>query len=99
MFREYAAWNCRTQSDTGMIDSDFGAIFGLISAQPMMYSRYRNARKKPGNIADAEETDVVEQQLAASTHVDDEARREVLESMEAIDEAARQRGRGTGSAT
>jgi TRAP-type mannitol/chloroaromatic compound transport system, small permease component len=53
----------------------------------------------PPRLADAEETDVVEQQLAASTHVDDEARREVLESMEAIDEAARQRGRGTGSAT
>jgi TRAP-type mannitol/chloroaromatic compound transport system permease small subunit len=50
----------------------------------------------PPRLADAEETDVVEQQLAASTHVDEEARREVMETMEAIDEAAHKRGRGAG---
>lgn len=48
----------------------------------------------PQRLADAEETDIVEQQLAASTHVDEEARREVLESMDAIDEAAHARARG-----
>lgn len=48
----------------------------------------------PARLADAEETDVVEQQLAASTHVDEEARREVMHSMEAIDDAAHKRGRG-----
>lgn len=47
----------------------------------------------PARLADAEETDVVEQQLAASTHVDEEARREVMHSMEAIDDAAHKRGR------
>jgi hypothetical protein len=50
----------------------------------------------PARLADAEETDVVEQQLAASTYVDEEARREVIETMEAIDEAAHKRGRGAG---
>lgn len=48
----------------------------------------------PERLADAEETDVVEQQLAASTHVDEEARLEVMHSMEAIDDAAHKRGRG-----
>jgi TRAP-type mannitol/chloroaromatic compound transport system permease small subunit len=44
-------------------------------------------------LKDAEEMDVVEQQLASSTHVDDEARRDAIERANAIDEAARQRGR------
>ena len=45
-------------------------------------------------LKDAEEMDVVEQQLAASTHVDEQARREAIENARAIDEAARQRGAG-----
>jgi TRAP-type mannitol/chloroaromatic compound transport system permease small subunit len=40
---------------------------------------------------DAEEIDVVEQQLAGSTYVDEEARRQTIERAKSIDEAARQR--------
>lgn len=42
-------------------------------------------------LKDAEEIDVVEQQLASSTHVDEEARREAIAKAKQIDEAARQR--------
>jgi len=44
-------------------------------------------------LKDAEEMDVVEQQLASSTYVDEEARRDVIERAKEVDEAARQRGR------
>ena len=40
---------------------------------------------------DAEEIDVVEQQLAGSTYVDEEARRDAIAKAKSIDEAARQR--------
>jgi len=42
-------------------------------------------------LEDAEEIDVVEQQLAGSTYVDDDARREAIARAKSIDEAARQR--------
>jgi len=45
----------------------------------------------PERIKDAEEIDVVEQQLAASTYVDEDARRQAIESAKHIDEAAHQR--------
>ncbi|HUR90323.1 MAG TPA: TRAP transporter small permease subunit [Ramlibacter sp.] len=45
----------------------------------------------PERIKDAEEIDVVEQQLASSTYVDEDARREVIAKAKSIDEAARQR--------
>jgi len=45
----------------------------------------------PERIKDAEEIDVVEQQLAASTYVDDEARRQAIASAKTIDEVAHQR--------
>ena len=45
-------------------------------------------------LKDAEEMDVVEQQLAQSEYVDEEAKREVIENAASIDEAARQRGMG-----
>jgi len=48
----------------------------------------------PARLKDAEETDVVEQQLASSTHVDEDAKREVIANIEAIDEAAHQRTKG-----
>jgi TRAP-type mannitol/chloroaromatic compound transport system permease small subunit len=48
----------------------------------------------PERLKDAEEIDVVEQQLAGSTHVDDESRRRAIENVHEIDEAARQRGMG-----
>ena len=43
-------------------------------------------------LQDAQEMDVVEQQLAKSEYVDDAARREVIEKAKDIDEAAHQRG-------
>ena len=43
-------------------------------------------------LQDAQEMDVVEQQLAKSEHVDDEARRDVIERAKDIDEIAHQRG-------
>jgi TRAP-type mannitol/chloroaromatic compound transport system permease small subunit len=52
------------------------------------------AGRWPARLKDAEETDVVEEQLALSTHVDEEAKREVIAGIEAIDEAAHQRLRG-----
>lgn len=42
-------------------------------------------------LADAQEIDVVEQQLASSTYVDEDARREAIARAKNIDEAARQR--------
>ena len=48
----------------------------------------------PDRLKDVEEIDVVEQQLAGSTHVDDASRKQAIESMHAIDDAARQRGLG-----
>ena len=51
----------------------------------------------PARLADAEEMDVVAEQLAGSTYVDDAARREAIENAKAIDEAARQRGAGAGT--
>ncbi|HEX6703162.1 MAG TPA: TRAP transporter small permease subunit [Albitalea sp.] len=46
----------------------------------------------PPRLKDAEEMDVVAEQLASSTYVDDDARREAIEKAKQIDEAARQRG-------
>jgi TRAP-type mannitol/chloroaromatic compound transport system permease small subunit len=48
----------------------------------------------PERLKDAEEIDVVEQQLAGSTHVDVESRQRAIESVHEIDDAARQRGLG-----
>ncbi|MCA0242561.1 MAG: TRAP transporter small permease subunit [Proteobacteria bacterium] len=45
-------------------------------------------------LKDAEEIDVVEQQLASSEHVDDEARRQAIERAKSIDDDARQRSAG-----
>ena len=48
-------------------------------------------------LKDAQEIDVVEQQLAASEHVDDDARRDAIARAKAIDEKAHQRlGGGSG---
>ena len=48
-------------------------------------------------LKDAEEMDVVEEQLAGSIYVDDEARRDAIERAKEIDESARQRGAGAGT--
>jgi TRAP-type mannitol/chloroaromatic compound transport system permease small subunit len=48
----------------------------------------------PSRLKDAEEIDVIEQQLGKSTLVDDEARRQAISQAHAIDETARQRGLG-----
>lgn len=50
--------------------------------------------KWPERLKDAEEIDVVEQQLATSQYVDEESRRRAIEHAHDIDEAARQRGMG-----
>ena len=48
----------------------------------------------PERLKDVEEIDVVEQQLAGSTHVDEESRRQAIDNVHSIDEAAHQRGLG-----
>jgi len=48
----------------------------------------------PERLKDAEEIDVVEQQLAASQYVDQESRERAIQSVHEIDDAARQRGMG-----
>jgi TRAP-type mannitol/chloroaromatic compound transport system permease small subunit len=45
----------------------------------------------PERLKDAAEIDVVEEQLAGSTYVDEASRKEAIEKVHAIDEAARQR--------
>ena len=45
----------------------------------------------PERMKDAEEIDVVEEQLAGSTYVDEESRKRAIESVHQIDEAAHQR--------
>ena len=49
----------------------------------------------PARLKDAEEIDVIEQQLGKSTLVDAEARDQAIAQAHQIDEAARQRGSGT----
>lgn len=48
----------------------------------------------PSRLKDATEIDVVEEQLAHSQHVDEDARRAAIERVHDIEEAARQRGTG-----
>ena len=48
----------------------------------------------PARLKDVTETDVIEEQLAHSEHVDEEARRLAIEGAQRIDEMARQRGMG-----
>ncbi|MEJ0001309.1 MAG: TRAP transporter small permease subunit [Verrucomicrobiota bacterium] len=48
----------------------------------------------PERLKDAEEIDVVEQQLAGSQYVDDESRKRAIESVHEIDDAAHARGMG-----
>jgi TRAP-type mannitol/chloroaromatic compound transport system permease small subunit len=48
----------------------------------------------PERLKDAEEIDVVEEQLAGSTYVDEESRKRAIARVHEIDEAARQRGMG-----
>jgi hypothetical protein len=48
----------------------------------------------PARLKDAQEMDVVEQQLASSTHIDESVKAEVIEKAHEIDESARQRHSG-----
>jgi TRAP-type mannitol/chloroaromatic compound transport system permease small subunit len=48
----------------------------------------------PDRLKDAEEIDVVEQQLATSAYVDEESRERAIAHVHEIDDAARQRGMG-----
>lgn len=51
----------------------------------------------PARMKDVSEIDVVEEQLAHSEYVDDDVRRQAIDRAQHIDEAARQRGMGTGN--
>jgi TRAP-type mannitol/chloroaromatic compound transport system permease small subunit len=51
----------------------------------------------PARLKDAEEIDVIEQQLANSEYVDEESRRVAIERARSIEEAAKQRGMGDGA--
>jgi TRAP-type mannitol/chloroaromatic compound transport system permease small subunit len=51
----------------------------------------------PARLKDAEEIDVVEEQLSGSTYVDEESRRLAIENVHQIDEAAQQRSGGRGA--
>jgi TRAP-type mannitol/chloroaromatic compound transport system permease small subunit len=51
----------------------------------------------PPRLKDAEEMDVVSEQLAGSTYVDEEARRDAIAKARQIDDAARARGREAGT--
>jgi TRAP-type mannitol/chloroaromatic compound transport system permease small subunit len=51
----------------------------------------------PERLKDAEEIDVVEEQLAGSTYVDEESRKRAIEQVHEIDEAAHQRIGGKGA--
>jgi len=51
----------------------------------------------PARLKDAEEIDVVEEQLAHSEYVDEESRRRAIESVHEIDEIARQRSTTQGA--
>ena len=46
----------------------------------------------PERLKDAEETDVIEEQLAGSIYVDEESKRIAIQNVKEIDETARQRG-------
>jgi TRAP-type mannitol/chloroaromatic compound transport system permease small subunit len=48
----------------------------------------------PSRLSDVSESDVIGEQLAASTYVDEESRKIAMEQSQAIEESARQRGRG-----
>ena len=48
----------------------------------------------PSRLKDVTETDVIEEQLAHSEHVDEESRKIAIERAKALDEVARQRGMG-----
>jgi hypothetical protein len=48
----------------------------------------------PSRLKDVTELDVVEEQLAYSEHVDEEARKRAIARAHAIEETARQRGMG-----
>jgi TRAP-type mannitol/chloroaromatic compound transport system permease small subunit len=48
----------------------------------------------PARLKDAEEIDVIEEQLAGSIYVDEESKRIAIQNVKEIDETARQRGMG-----
>ena len=51
----------------------------------------------PSRLKDVNEIDVVEEQLAHSEYVDEEARKAAIEHAQGIEESARQRGMGGAS--
>lgn len=53
----------------------------------------------PERLADAQEIDIIEEQLANSAYIDEETRKTVIEAAHHIEEAAKQRGAAEGKAT
>jgi TRAP-type mannitol/chloroaromatic compound transport system permease small subunit len=104
---EYAgeSWRIREHSNVtanGPPVYQFKAIIPLAGALVMIQGIAEILRcivclrtgRWPDRLKDAEEIDVVEQQLAGSEYVDEESRRRAIAHAHDIDEAARQRGMG-----
>jgi TRAP-type mannitol/chloroaromatic compound transport system permease small subunit len=89
-------------SSNGPIVYPFKTIIPIAGALVMLQGLAEIARcvvclktgQWPERMKDVEEIDVVEQQLSASTHVDDESRKQAIDSVHQIEDAARQRGLG-----
>jgi TRAP-type mannitol/chloroaromatic compound transport system permease small subunit len=102
---DYAAdsWHIREHSPAeGPPVYHFKAMIPLAGALVMLQGAAEIARcivclqtgAWPVRLKDVTEIDVVEEQLAHSEYVDDAARKLAIERAQAIDESARQRGRG-----
>src|SRR6185312_11949070 len=99
------AWTIREHSSTtadGPPLYHFKSFIPLAGALVMLQGLAEIARcviclktgEWPSRLKDAEEIDVVEQQLGTSTLVDEESRRIAIDHAHEIDDAARQRGLG-----
>jgi len=100
------SWRIREHSNVtsdGPPVYQFKAIIPLAGALVMLQGLAEITRcivclktgKWPERLKDAEEIDVVEQQLAKSAYVDEESRERAIQHVHEIDDAARQRGMGS----
>ena len=104
-FRDSMAMNEQTFNATPLPLYPFKFIIPLAGALVLMQGLSEILRcivcLKTGawtpRLKDAEEMDVVGEQLSASTYVDDEARRDAIARAADIDDAARQRSKGDGA--
>jgi TRAP-type mannitol/chloroaromatic compound transport system permease small subunit len=104
------SWRIREHSNVtaeGPPVYQFKAIIPIAGVLVMMQGLAEIARcvaclrtgQWPERLKDAEEIDVVEQQLANSQYVDAESRERAIQHVHELDDAARQRGMGTGADT